>query len=203
MGSLRTAASYARTGNIALAQMELDDAKSLWRKLQDRFNGEGPSPYRPDAYRAFLRNGAEQLAHADQDLVAGDDVQAAATILALRQSFYEMRRASDLAGLNDCIFALAPVMESLRAAAIRFETEPAAAESVGRAGLAYRDRLLRCDGLAAPEVASQAEFRRLIDGAASSAIEIGSAAKTNDAGLVHRYLIELQSFSNLLDFRFG
>ena len=37
----------------------------------------------------------------------------------------------------------------------------------------------------------------------ASAGEIGSAAMAGDAGLVHRYQIELQSFVNLLDFQFG
>jgi len=33
--------------------------------------------------------------------------------------------------------------------------------------------------------------------------EIGRAAAAGDTALVHRYLIELESFVHLLDFRFG
>jgi hypothetical protein len=47
------------------------------------------------------------------------------------------------------------------------------------------------------------EFRRLIDGAKASLEFIPKAIAARDADLLHRVLIELRSFDNLLDFRFG
>ena len=47
------------------------------------------------------------------------------------------------------------------------------------------------------------EFRRLIDGAKASLALIPKAIETRDKSLVHRVLIELRSFDNLLAFRFG
>ena len=47
------------------------------------------------------------------------------------------------------------------------------------------------------------EFRRLVDGAKASLALIPKAIATRDSDLLHRVLIELRSFDNLLAFRFG
>jgi len=47
------------------------------------------------------------------------------------------------------------------------------------------------------------EFRRLVDGAKASLLLIPKAIATRDADLLHRVLIELRSFDNLLAFRYG
>ena len=47
------------------------------------------------------------------------------------------------------------------------------------------------------------EFRRLVDGAKASLALIPKAIATRDGDLLHRMLIELRSFDNLLAFRFG
>jgi len=203
MASLRTSASYARTGNTALAQIELDDAKSAWGQLLGRFADQPPAPYSPPAFHGLLATGQRHLAQADDALGAGDGSRAGAEILALRRSIHDLRHQAGLFELNDCVFELAATMENLRAVAVSFGTTKTGADTVKDAGNALRDRLQRCNGLASPEIASQAEFRRLIDGAIASAGEIGRAALDGDAALMHRYQIELQSFVNLLDFRFG
>jgi hypothetical protein len=47
------------------------------------------------------------------------------------------------------------------------------------------------------------EFRRLVDGALASLARVPEAVAANDADLLHRLVIELQSFDRLLSFRFG
>ena len=47
------------------------------------------------------------------------------------------------------------------------------------------------------------EFRRLVDGAKASLTLIPKAIATRDSDLLHRVLIELRSFDNLLAFRYG
>ena len=47
------------------------------------------------------------------------------------------------------------------------------------------------------------EFRRLIDGALASLAHVPDAVAAGDGDLLHRLLIELQSFDRLLSFRFG
>lgn len=61
----------------------------------------------------------------------------------------------------------------------------------------------RCDGMASADVRQSPEFRRLIDGAKAGLALIPKAIATRDSNLLHRILIELRSFGNLLTFRFG
>ncbi|UFZ03718.1 hypothetical protein LQG66_31655 [Bradyrhizobium ontarionense] len=202
MAGLRTAASYGRTGNIALAQIELDDARRAWTQLS-RLTEQPIAPYVAKSFADLLATGRERLSMADDALTAGDSAGAAADIATLRRALHALRREAGVVELSDCVFDLSSAMDELRSVATRFGAAKADTSEVVQAGTALRERLQRCNGLAPPDIAGQAEFRRLIDGAIASAGEIGSAARTGDAGLVHRYQIELQSFVNLLDFRFG
>ncbi len=58
----------------------------------------------------------------------------------------------------------------------------------------------RCDGMASEAVRTASEFRRLVDGAKASLALIPKAIATRDTDLLHRVLIELRSFDNLLAF---
>ena len=205
MANLRAGTSYARTGNTALAQLETDEAMASWKRLREQPDAAPLTSYRAAGLIALLAEGAERLAAASRALVNEDNATAGRELLAVRLAFHDLRRASGLYDLGDCIFEIAPAMEALRAAATRFGEDAVAsraADTVAAAAV-FRDRLRRCDGWADPNAAKQAEFRRLIDGAVASAGEISKAALAGDGALVHRYLIELQSYAQLLDFRFG
>ncbi|RTE89393.1 hypothetical protein D6B98_31025 [Bradyrhizobium sp. LVM 105] len=204
MANLRTAASYARTGNIALAQMEIEEATATWKQLATHTPFPHP-PYAPVALTEFLGRGGERLGAAARALDSGDVVAAGRELLLLRRSFHELRRRSGLYGLADCVFEIAPAMDKLRVAATHYgeHPAPARAEETIASASAFRDRLQRCNDWARADVADTSEFRRLIDGAIASSTEISHAAMAGDGPLVHRYLIELQSYAQLLDFRFG
>ncbi|WP_051160637.1 hypothetical protein [Bradyrhizobium japonicum] len=204
MANLRIAASYARTGNVALAQSEIDEAASRWKRIEPNTR-ERPPVHASSESSGFLDRGYEQLTTAMGALDRGDNAAAERELLAVRRAFHALRRHAGLYDLGDCIFEIAPAMDALRVAATRYSERPAQAnaeETVAAAG-AFRDRLLRCNEWANGEIAAQGEFRRLIDGAIASSGEIAHAAMAGDGPLVHRYLIELQSFAQLLDFRFG
>ncbi|WP_049820202.1 hypothetical protein [Bradyrhizobium japonicum] len=202
--NLRSAASYARTGNIALAQMEVEEATAAWKLLAT--NAPPPSPtHTPAALSEFLGRGGEQLGAVTRALDGGDVVAAGRELLLLRRSFHDLRRRSGLYDLADCVFEIAPAMERLRVAATHYGEHPvpARAEDTIASASALGDRLQRCNDWAQADVAETSEFRRLIDGAIASSTEISHAAMAGDGPLVHRYLIELQSYAQLLDFRFG
>ena len=203
MANLRTAASYARTGNVALAQIETDEAVGRWKQLVPN-----ASPLPADApaeWAGFLDRGRDRLTMIAGALDRGDNAAAGRELLALRQAFHALRRHTGLYDLGDCVFEIAPAMETLRVAAIKYGEQPvpANAEETVAAASAFRDRLQRCHEWANVEIAAQGEFRRLIDGAIASSGEIAHAAMAGDGPLVHRYLVELQSFAQLLDFRYG
>ncbi|MBB4256388.1 hypothetical protein [Bradyrhizobium sp. CIR3A] len=204
MANLRTAVSYARTGNFALAQIETDEAVAGWKRLVPSTSGPPPA-YAPAELTRFLDGGRERLTAITGALDRGDNVAAGRELLAVRQAFHALRRHAGLYDLGDCIFEIAPAMEALRIAATRYGEQPASAnaEDTVAAASAFRDRLQRCNEWANSEIAAQGEFRRLIDGAIASSGEIAHAAMAGDGPLVHRYLIELQSFAQLLDFRYG
>lgn len=204
MANLRTAASYARTGNVALAQIETDEAVARWKRFAPSTSGPLPA-YTPAELAGFLDRGYDQLTTITGALDRGDNVAAGRELLALRQSFHALRRHVGLYDLGDCIFGIAPAMEALRVAATKYDDRPAPAnaEETVAAARTFRDRLVRCNQWANSEIAAQGEFRRLIDGAIASSQEIAHAAMAGDASLVHRYLVELQSFAQLLDFRYG
>ncbi len=180
MANLRTAASYARTGNVALAQIETDEAVARWKRLAPTTSDPLPAGA-PADLSGFLNQGRERLAMIAGTLDRGDDVAAGRELLALRQAFHALRRRAGLYDLGDCIFEIAPAMDTLRVAAIRYGEQPApnAEETVAAAG-AFRDRLLRCNEWANSEIAVQGEFRRLIDGAIASSGEIAHAAMAGD-----------------------
>lgn len=205
MANLRTAASYARNGNIALAQMEIEEALTAWKRLREITTSSTSPVYAAAASLEFLARGNRQLTEAAHALDTGDNVAAGRELLALRRSFHELRRQSGLYDLGDCVFEIAPAMERLRTAATRFgeQAAPAHAEDTVAAAGAFRDRLQRCSDWASADISAQGEFRRLIDGAIASSGEIAHAAMAGDGPLVHRYLIELQSYAQLLDFRYG
>jgi len=76
-------------------------------------------------------------------------------------------------------------------------------ESAAAGGESYAATLRRCDGMAPRSIHDHPEFRRLIDGALASLAQFPKAVDTRDADLLHRLMIELRSFDNLLAFRYG
>ena len=62
----------------------------------------------------------------------------------------------------------------------------------------YGYALDRCDGMAGDALHKAPEFRRLVDGAKAGLALIPKAIATRDSDLLHRVLIELRSFDNLL-----
>ncbi len=121
---------------------------------------------------------------------------ARASLNTIRRSLAEMRRASKAEVLADCILDANTVMDVLYATDGKPAEAAAPAES-------YTQILTRCDGMAPPGIRGHADFRRLIDGALASLAQVPKAAQTGDAALLHRLLIELRSFDNLLAFRYG
>ena len=123
----------------------------------------------------------------------------------VRGDLYDLRKQSGIVVLADCVRDANTMMDALMAyndTALDWDS------SEIRAGLAtkasnYGTQLTRCDGIASEPVRSAPEFRRLVDGAKASLTLIPKAIDTRDTDLLHRVLIEMRSFDNLLAFRYG
>jgi hypothetical protein len=194
MSQHRVALGYLRTGNVDLAVLELEGMREAWAKVS--------SLPRPAAYRDNPRY-TETMLDVNMRVVGtflvldmGRADVARASLEAIRQSVSALRRASKAEVLADCVLDANGAMNALFAA----DGKPAEAAAPAEA---YTAILKRCDAMAPPAIRSRAEFRRLIDGALASLAQMPKAIETRDGDLLHRLLIELRSFDNLLAFRYG
>jgi hypothetical protein len=194
MSHHRVALGYLRTENVDLAVLELEAMREAWAKAS--------ALPRPAIYRDNPRF-TETMLDVNVRVVGvflvldmGRIDVARASLQTIRQSLAAMRRASKAEVLADCILDANTAMDVL------YATDGKLAEAVTPAE-SYAQVLKRCDGMAPPGIRNHADFRRLIDGALASLAQVPKAVTTRDADLLHRLLIELRSFDNLLAFRYG
>lgn len=202
----RVAIGYLRTGNADLASIEIDNLRTAWGKLTARFAGHRPDAFDGNAlYPLLFTTVSARLVAADMMLKSGRLDSARQSLEAARGDFYDLRRASGIAVLSDCVRDANAAMDLLMV-----YNDPALdwTKSATRFGIANRASIYgymldHCDGMASEAVRKAPEFRRLVDGAKAGLALIPKAIMTRDTNLLHRVLIELRSFDNLLAFRFG
>jgi hypothetical protein len=196
MSHHRVAAGYLRTGNIELAALELDGLRGSWAKvtLLPRPAAFGDE----QRYTATMLGIAARLLGATLVLNMGRVDVARESLDTIRKSLSELRRENNVTVLADCVLDANVAMDALMAT----DRQPDW-ESAGAGSESYAATLRRCDGMAPRAIREHAEFRRLIDGALASLAQFPSAIQTRDADLLHRLMIELRSFDNLLAFRYG
>jgi len=202
----RVAIGYLRTGNVDLASLELDRLRDAWVKLTEHFSGNRPTAFADNTlYSKLFTSVSARLVGADIMLKAGRLDAARNALDSVRGDLYDLRKQSGIVVLADCVRDANIMMDALMAyddRALDWDS------SEIRAGVAtkasnYSTQLTRCDGIASETVRSAPEFRRLVDGAKASLTLIPKAIDTRDADLLHRVLIEMRSFDNLLAFRYG
>jgi hypothetical protein len=202
----RVAIGYLRTGNADLAAIEIERLREAWDKVAARFAGK-----RPDAFDGNPRYGniwtgmSARLVAADLMLKTGRMEAAAQSLNAIRGDLYDLRKASGVVVLADCVRDANGVMDALMTYDNRALDFTKAETRYGIANKAsiYGYLLDRCDSVAGEQIHNAPEFRRLVDGARAGLALIPKAIATRDPDLLHRVLIELRSFDNLLAFRFG
>lgn len=205
-GHNRVAIGYLRTGNGDLASLELDRLRDSWGRLSARFAGKRPEAFAGNALYGPLFTGVSaRLVGADIMLKSGRLDAARDALTAVRGDLYDLRKASGVVVLADCVRDANATMDAFMAyndRALDWD-KPGMVADVGAKAASYEQTLRRCDGIAAETVRRDPEFRRLIDGAKASLTLVPKAIATRDADLLHRVLIELRSFDNLLAFRYG
>jgi len=202
----RVAIGYLRTGNVDLAELEIDRLRESWRELTTRFAGKRPDAFDGNPLYATIWTGVSaRLVAADLMLKSGRPEVASQSLAAIRSDLYELRKASHVVVLADCVRDANAGMDALMVyndRALDF-AKPATRSDLAAKAQSYGATLARCDGIAVDAVRKNPEFRRLIDGAQASLKLIPKAIAARDGDLLHRVLIELRSFDNLLAFRFG
>jgi len=196
MSHHRVAAGYLRTGNIDLATLEIDGLREAWAKVSVL---PRPAAFRDqERYTSTILQVAAQLIGISLVLNLGRADVARESLDTIRKMLSELRRANGVTVLADCVLDANVAMDALMATGRLPDWESAAA-----GGKSYAATLRRCDGMAPRSIRDHAEFRRLIDGALASLAQFPKAFETRDADLLHRLMIELRSFDNLLAFRYG
>lgn len=202
----RVADGYLRTGNTDLAALELERLREAWSALTARFGGKRPATF-TDAtlYTTTLNKISTGLVAADMMLQSGRANAARTALDGMRRDLYDLRKSAGVVVLADCIRDANEIADALMTYDDRkLEWDNAdTARGLSARTADYLRTLDRCDGIAGPAVRSSPEFRRLVDGARAGLSLIPKAIETKDADMVHRVLIELRSFDNLLAFRFG
>jgi len=202
----RVALGYLRTGNTDLATLELERLRGAWATVVGTFGNDRPDAFAADLYATTLTDIGTRLATADMMLSSGRAEAAETALAGVRDALSNLRRTSGVTVLADCVLESNGAMAALGALDHPTSTSPwppeLAADMAAKAQ-AYRGVVQRCDGMAAPDVKANPEFRRLIDGIFASLALIPKAVETRDADLFHRIVIELRAFDNLLAFRFG
>ncbi|MGN6571000.1 MAG: hypothetical protein ACTHLO_06270 [Pseudolabrys sp.] len=198
----RVAIGYLRTGNVDLAGLEIDRLRQAFQQVTSR---KRPEVFDRALYVKAMTDISMRLITADMLLGSGRTDNARASLTAVRDDLYELRKSAHVEVLADCVRDAGTAMDALMAYDARdveFDKADQTSDLAAKAG-AYAKTLARCDGMADATTRAAPEFRRLIDGAQASLALIGKAIETHDKSLVHRVLIELRSFDNLLAFRFG
>jgi hypothetical protein len=196
MNHHRVAAGYLRTGNIDLAVLEIEGLREAWGKVSTL---PRPAAFRSqERYTAVMLEVAASLVGTTLVLNLGRADVAGDSLDKIRKSLSELRRQNGATVLADCVLDANVAMDALFAHDAKPDWESVAAGSES-----YRATLQRCDGMAPAAIRGRAEFRRLIDGALASLAQMPKAVEARDGDLLHRLLIELRSFDNLLAFRYG
>jgi hypothetical protein len=180
--------------------------RDAWIRLTERFSGLRPDIFANNPLYGRLFTGVSvRLVGADLMLKTGRLDAARNSLDAIRGDLYELRKASGVVVLADCIRDGNTAMDGLMIYNDRALdwSKPDTHTSIANTASMYGSILDRCDGIASATVQKSPEFRRLVDGAKASLSLIPKAIATQDTDLLHRVLIELRSFDNLLAFRFG
>lgn len=202
----RVADGYLRTGNVDLASLELDRLRDEWAALTQKFGGKRPAAFKDGTlYTTTLLKISTGLVGADMMLQSGRIEAARAALDGMRRDLYELRKSAGVVVLADCVRDVNKIADAIMVYNDRNLdwANPDTGRGLAARSADYLRALDRCDGIAAPDVRSNPEFRRLVDGARAGLALIPKAIETEDTNLVHRVLIELRSFDNLLAFRFG
>lgn len=202
----RVAIGYLRTGNSDLASVEIDRLRAAWRQVTERFAGRRPQAFaKNDDYVKAMTDIGLRLVTADMMFNSGRPDATRTALIGIRDNLSKLRKSAGVVVLADCVRDANSAMDALMVYDDRGIDLSKAAVYDGLAGrtMAYENLLDRCDGIANETVRRAPDFRRLIDGAKASLALIPKAISDRDNALLHRVLIELRAFDNLLAFRYG
>ena len=202
----RGAYSYLRTGNAALAALEIEQAQEKWRVVLSDFETTPPDSFAADPlWQETLSGVAATLNDALARTDAGDLDGARQVLTPARQDLADLRRRNNVTTFSDRIDEISAAMGELwryRQAPPDFAA-PDTTRELGSRAAVFAHMLNRAKEAAPPPVAESAEFQRLIAGALEGTDRLWLALERKDQALLVNTLRELRSFEQILFFKFG
>jgi hypothetical protein len=202
----REAAFYARTGNAAVAGLALDEFIVKWTALVEAYADSPPADYAGDADWKNTLHDVLTRAETGLDALDADDPDAAKDAIGpIRGILGDLRRRNNVITYSDHVNALSAAMNLLS----RYRKEvkdlgDAKAVAMVREQAAIVEALFeKCRDQAAREVATDPEFKRLVDGAAESMGKLLKSLETGDILLYRIGIGELRSYERIMFLRFG
>jgi hypothetical protein len=202
----REAVFYARTGNTPVAGLALDEFVTKWTALVGLYADNPPPEYAGDA--KFGETLRDILARSEEGLEAldADDAESAReAINPIRGILADLRRRNGLVTWSDLVDELTAAMDVLA----RYRREVKDLDDAETVAM-VRDQAAivaalfeRCRKEAAPEIAVDPEFRRLISGAAESMGRLLESLETKSMRLYRIGIGELRSYERIMYLRFG
>jgi hypothetical protein len=202
----RTAVSYLRTGNAALAAIELEAATGKWQSVTGRFAANPPDAFADDAaWAATLNAIGQRIGQALTSTDAGDLKTARETLAPVRGELSALRRRNGIVVFSDRVDELTAAMDRLwRFRHERPDLASAAVLRELRSATAILEHLLRrCRAEAPAALRGDADFVRNLDSAIEAVERLWQAVESRDEQLLINTLRELRSFERLFFLRFG
>ena len=197
MSHHRVAAGYLRTGNIDLVRVEIDGLREAWAKVSTL---PRPAAFRDqERYTGMVLQVAAQLVGISLVLNLGRPDVARESLDKIRRMVSDLRRENGVTVLADCVLDAnvangCPDRDRSRSPTGR-APPPAVSPTPQRSGAATAWR--RAASAITPSFAAWSTAR------SRASRSFPRRSKRATPTCLHRLMIELRSFDNLLAFRFG
>ena len=110
----RVAIGYLRTGNADLASLEIDRLRDSWSRFSERFSGKRPTAFDGnELYGKLFTVMNARLVGADIMLKTGRLDSARDALNSVRGDLYDLRKASGVVVLADCVRDANATMDAL------------------------------------------------------------------------------------------
>ena len=202
----REAVFHARTGNVTVAALALDDFVVKWTALVEAYAERPPADYAADAdWKTTLQAILDRARTGLDALDAGDPEAARNAIDPIRGVLGDLRRRNNVFIRSDLVDELSAAMDVLA----RYRREVKDLGDAATVAMVHEQAILvqalfeKCRTEAAPEVAGGPEFERLVDGAAKSMGRLLESLDTKDIRLYRIGIGELCSYERIMYLRFG